>query len=291
MEKPKILVQLDSDLHASPFDSVVAIDAGVDQLLPCHAVRPGQVRGLVHDAMFPRTESLDRTAIFIGGSDVAAGEELLQQVIGSFFGPIRVSVMMDANGANTTAAAAVVAVSRHVDLAQTNCLVLAATGPVGQRVVRLLAREKAQVRVASRKMDRAERVCQEIQARVAEAQLTAVQTGELEDLKAAIDGVDVVVAAGQASVMLLPEAVRSRCQSLQVVIDLNAVPPLGVEGVEVTARQEEQHGAICYGAIGVGGTKMKIHLEAIRKLFTTNDLVLDAEEVFAIGQDLEADAG
>ena len=91
--------------------------------------------------------------------------------------------------------------------------------------------------------------------------------------------------------MLLPEEVRSQCQSLQVVIDLNAVPPLGVEGVEVTARQEVQHEAICYGAIGVGGTKMKIHLEAIRRLFTSNDLVLDAEEVFAIGQDLEAAQG
>ena len=43
---------------------------------------------------------------------------------------------------------------------------------------------------------------------------------------------------------------------------------------------------ICYGAIGVGGTKMKIHRAAVEKLFTANDLVLDAEEVFAIGQEL-----
>jgi hypothetical protein len=289
MKKRKILIQLDSDLHASPFDSVVAVDAGIDQLLPYHEVRPNQVRGLVHDAMFPRTESLDRTAIFIGGSDVAAGEGLLEQVTKSFFGPIRVSVMMDANGANTTAAAAVLAVSRHVDLSKSNCLVLAATGPVGRRVVRLLAREKSQVRVASRKLERAERVVEEIQEQVAGAQLTAVQTDCVDELKEAMDGVQVVVAAGMASVMLLPEEVRSQCQSLQVVIDLNAVPPLGVEGVEVTARQEDQGGAICYGAIGVGGTKMKIHLEAIRRLFTSNDLVLDAEEVFAIGQDLETD--
>lgn len=289
MKKRKILVQLDSDLHASPFDSVVAVDAGIDQLLPYHAVRPNQVRGLVHDAMFPRTESLDRTAIFIGGSDVAAGEELLEQVTNSFFGPIRVSVMMDANGANTTAAAAVLAVSRHVDLSASNCLVLAATGPVGQRVVRLLAREKAHVRVASRKLDRAERVCQEIQEQVADARLTPLQTDSIDELKEAVDGVEVIVAAGMASIMLLPAEVRGQCQSLQVVIDLNAVPPLGVEGVEVTARQENQNGAICYGAIGVGGTKMKIHLESIRRLFTSNDLVLDAEEVFAIGKDLEAD--
>ena len=88
--------------------------------------------------------------------------------------------------------------------------------------------------------------------------------------------------------MLLPEEVRAAADSVKVVIDLNAVPPLGVEGLEVTAKKEDQHGAVCYGAIGVGGTKMKIHLAAIRKLFTANDLVLDAEEIFAIGQELEA---
>ena len=291
MEKPKILLQLDPDLHACPFDSVVAIDAGIDQLLPYHAVRPVQVKGLIHNAMFPRTESLDRTAVFIGGSDVEAGEELLQHVTDSFFGPIRVSVMMDANGANTTAAATVLAASRHVDLRGAKCLVLAATGPVGQRVVRLLARQEAQVRVGSRQSERAERVCKEVHERIAEAQLTAVQTGNREELEQALEGVEVIVAAGMASVMLLPADLREQCASLKVVIDLNAVPPLGVEGVEVTARQEEQHGAICYGAIGVGGTKMKIHLEAIRRLFTTNDLVLDAEEIFAIGQDLETDRG
>lgn len=287
MKKPKILLQLDSNLQACPFDSVVAIDAGVDHLLRYHAVEPAQVQGLVHNAMFPRTESLDRTAIFVGGSDVAAGERLLQAVTDSFFGSMRISVMMDANGANTTAAAAVLAVSRHVDLSQSNCLVLAATGPVGQRIVRLLARQGAQVRVASRHRERAESVCQRVAKALSSTQLTPVQTGDSEELKGAIDGVDVVVAAGAGGVALLPEEVRNSSDSLKVVIDLNAVPPLGVEGLEVTAKKVEQHGAICYGAIGVGGTKMKIHLAAIQKLFTTNDLVLDADEIFAIGQELE----
>ena len=287
MEKPKILLQLDSNPQACPFDSVVAIDAGVDHLLQYPAVEPAQVQGLVHNAMFPRTESLDRTAIFVGGSDVAAGERLLQAVTDSFFGPMRISVMMDANGANTTAAAAVLAVSRHVDLSQSNCLVLAATGPVGQRVVRLLARQGAQVRVASRQRERAESVCQRVAEALSSTQLTPVQTADVEELKGAIDGVDVVVAAGTGGVALLPEEVRNSSDSLKVVIDLNAVPPLGVEGLEVTAKKVEQHGAICYGAIGVGGTKMKIHLAAIQKLFTTNDLVLDADEIFTIGQELE----
>jgi len=40
-----------------------------------------------------------------------------------------------------------------------------------------------------------------------------------------------------------------------------------------------------FGAIGVGGVKMKIHKAAIRQLFTTNDLVLDAESIYALGNE------
>src|SRR5687768_1590015 len=104
MSKPKILIQLDGDPHASVFDAVVAVDAGAERLFQYHSVEPMQVRDLVHGAMFTRGPAdLAHTAIFIGGSNVSAGEKLLEQVKKCFFGPMRVSVMLDANGANTTA--------------------------------------------------------------------------------------------------------------------------------------------------------------------------------------------
>ena len=79
--------------------------------------QPQQVRDLVHGAMFTRgPDKLNNTAIFVGGTDVRTGEKLLQEVTDCFFGPLRVSVMLDANGANTTAAAAVLAASKHVDV-------------------------------------------------------------------------------------------------------------------------------------------------------------------------------
>src|SRR5215510_12583065 len=108
MSKPKILIQLDPDPHASVFDAVVAVDAGVERLLQYASVEPEEVEGLVHGAIFTRgPQDLANTAIFIGGSNVAAGEALLKRVTGTFIGPMRVSVLLDANGANTTAAAAV----------------------------------------------------------------------------------------------------------------------------------------------------------------------------------------
>src|SRR3954470_2645711 len=160
MSIAKILLCLDTDPQPSVFDAVVAIDAGADQLLRHGDIKPDAVRDLVYGAMFTRGPAdLKNTAVFIGGTDVAAGELVLAKTRECFFGPMRVSVMLDSNGANTTAAAAVLCARKHVQLAGHTVTVLAATGSVGRRVVRLLARERASVRVVSRQLARASEVC------------------------------------------------------------------------------------------------------------------------------------
>jgi hypothetical protein len=287
MSLSSILVQFDTDPHASVFDAVVAVDAGVQQLLPFAGVMPEAVRDLVHGAMFTRgPDELRNTAIFVGGSNVAAGEALLRQVTSCFFGPLRVSVMLDASGANTTAAAAVLSAARHQSLAGATALVLAATGPVGQRAVRLLAREGSEVRVASRTRSRAEAVCQEVAARVPGARLTPVEAPTPDAAARALPGAQIVLAAGAAGVELLAAGAWQECASLRVAIDLNAVPPLGIGGLKVTDKAAAYNHVRGYGAIGVGGLKMKIHKAAIARLFQRNDQVLDAEEIYAIGREL-----
>jgi hypothetical protein len=285
MSLAKILLCLDSDPQPSVFDAVVAIDAGVDQLLRHGGVEPEDVRNLVYGAMFTRSPAdLKNTAVFIGGADVAAGEKLLAAARGCFFGPLRVSVMLDSNGANTTAAAAVLCAKKHGPLSGTTVAVLAATGSVGRRVVRLLAREEATVNVASRQLGRALQVCDEVRKVVPNAMLVARMTDDEESIGEALDGAEVVVAAGAPAVEVVPERIRRDASSLRVAIDLNAVPPAGIGGIGPQDKAVERDGMICYGAIGVGGTKMKLHKAAIRRLFEANDLVLDAEEIYALGQ-------
>lgn len=287
MAKSRILIQFDPDPHASLFDAVVAVDAGVEHLLQYHSVQPDQVRDLVHGAMFTRhPQDLASTAIFIGGSNVAKGEELLRKVTKCFFGPMRVSVLLDANGANTTAAAAVLAAGKHVELKGATATVLAGTGPVGQRAARLLVRQGATVRLASRTLPKGEEACQAIKHRVPEASITPVVTTSASETATALAGAQIVIAAGAAGIQLLSADGLKQASSLKVAIDLNAVSPVGIEGIGVQDKAKEIAGVICYGAIGVGGTKMKIHHAAIEKIFTQNDLVLDAEEVFALGQEL-----
>jgi methylenetetrahydrofolate/methylenetetrahydromethanopterin dehydrogenase (NADP+) len=282
--KPKILVQFDSDRHPSVFDAVVAVDAGVDHLLQYGSVEVQGVRDLVHGAIFTRgPQELRNTAIFIGGTDVAAGESLLREVLQTFFGPMRVSVLLDANGANTTAAAAVLMAGRHVQLAGASAVVLAGTGPVGQRAVRLLARAGAHVRVASRRLDRAEVTCEQIRRAVPAALVEPCATSSTEETVRAVSGCNIVLAAGAAGIELVSADVWRDHVKAQVAIDLNAVPPVGLAPVKPTDAGVDRNGVFCYGAIGVGGWKMKIHKAALRQLFEANDRVLDAEEVYALG--------
>ena len=287
MEKRKILIQLDTDAHASAFDRVVAIDAGVEELFSYSGVKPEQVAGLVHGAIFTRhPRDLKRTAIFVGGSDVAAAEVLVAKALEAMipaFG-LCVSVLLDANGANTTAAAAVRVAAKHMGLAGTRALVLGGTGPVGQRVGLLLALQGAEVRLASRKLDRAAVAVEAIRERVPNAKITPIAVANDADLIGATEGRQLIIAAGAAGVVLLPASARAACKELKVAIDLNAVPPLGVEGVGVTDAAKEYGGVVCYGAIGVGGTKMKLHRAAVAKLFESNDQVMDAEQVYALGE-------
>jgi len=211
-------------------------------------------------------------------------EEVKQHMLPQF--GLRVSVLLDASGANTTAAAAVRAAARHLNLSGVAALVLGGTGPVGQRVARLLARQGAEVRVGSRQRDRASGICEAIKTKLTKARLEPVGTSTVEELQAALGGRVLVIAAGAAGAVLFPKAARATGSHLRVAIDLNAVPPSGIEGVEVMDRAKERDGVVGYGAIGVGATKMKIHKAAVARLFEGNDQIMDAEEVYALAATL-----
>jgi methylenetetrahydrofolate/methylenetetrahydromethanopterin dehydrogenase (NADP+) len=291
MTKPNILIQFDIDPRPSAFDAVVAIDSGVDKLLQYGGVTAENVRELVHGAIFTRgPDDLKHTAIFVGGSNVAAAEKVLRAVKGAFFGPMRVSVLFDANGANTTAAAAVLAAAKHVPLEGATATVLAATGPVGSRAVRMLAGQGARVRAASRDRARSESVVEATKQAIASAKssgaVTAWQTATPDELAKSLEGAAIVIAAGAAGVQLISADALNAANSVRVAIDLNAVPPLGIEGVKANDKAADLEGKTVYGALGVGGTKMKIHKAALRRLFAANDQILDAEEILQIGKEL-----
>ena len=105
-------------------------------------------------------------------------------------------------------------------------------------------------------------------------------------MESLLDGAQLVVAAGAAGMELLATGDRKAARSLAVAIDLNAIPPAGIGGIEPRDQGLVREGHCCYGTLGVGGLRMKIHKRAIARLFTTNDLVLDVGEIYALGKGL-----
>ena len=282
----KLLIQLDTAAHPSVFDRVVGFDGGADEVMSYGGVAEAEVRDLVHGAIFTRgPKDLHNTAIFIGGTDMAAGERLLKAVTKTFFGPMRVSVMLDSNGSNTTAVAAVARMATAAgDLRGRRAVVTAGTGPVGMRAAGLLAKAGARVTLTSRRQ--AEPAFLAALSQRFGGDVRAVVLEDTAHAAAALEGADVLISAGPAGVCLIPKAAWAGRAGLRAVADLNAVPPLGVEGVEVQDSAAEREGAIVYGALGVGSLKMKIHKACIAKLFERNDLVLDAETIADVARSL-----
>jgi len=282
----KILLQLDSDPVASVFDAITAYDAGADMVLQYGGIAIDQVRDLVYGAIFTRgVEDLKNSAVFVGGSSVEVGEKMLKVVKKSFFGPLQVSVMLDANGCNTTAAAAVAKILSQGELAGKKVAVLAGTGPVGLRASAMLAQEGAQVVLSSRRLDRAQTACASIQERFG-LDITSMAASDEDSTRELLDGAYAVLCTGAAGITLVPESIWVEHPTLSVLADVNAVPPLGVGGIKPHWNGKERHGKIIFGALGIGGFKMKIHRASVAHLFDRNDLVLDAEEVYAIARAL-----
>jgi len=286
----KVLLQLDTDEYPSPFDAVVAHDADVEVLLSHSGVKPEAVRGLVQDAFFTRgVDDLRTIAVWVGGKHVAAGEEVLAEVQKAFFGPFRVSVMLDSNGCNTTAATTIARIAKSRSLAASRAVVLG-LGAVGLRSAVLLQKEGCEVTVAALPPDlfgddrpyhrpHGLEVAQRLGVDVREP-------ADRAELEAILDGAQIVLSAGPAGVQVLRRDFWAQHPTIELLADYNAAEPLGIEGTKATDDLAEYDGKLVLGALAIGGPKMKVHKACVRRLFESNDQVLDTDAVYAIAKEL-----
>jgi len=281
------LLQLDSSRLPSVFDRVVAYDAGADEVLSYGGVAESDVRDLVHGCLFTRgPKDLKHTAVFIGGADIEAGERLLAAARNAFFPPFLVSLMLDSNGSNTTAVAAVAKLLEAAgDVRGKRAVVIAGTGPVGQRAAGLLAKAGADVLITSRKAEAGEKARALVSHRFGGSVRSAPMP--TSDVAAeALDGATVLLNAGPAGVQLVPKSAWAGRAGLKVAADVNAVPPLGIEGVDAMDDGVVKDGVKVFGALAIGNLKMKVHKACIARLFERNDVVLDAETIADVAREL-----
>ena len=286
----KVLLQLDTGEHPSPFDAIVAYDAGGDVLLSHTVVKPEAVRGLVQDAFFTRgVDDLKTIAVWVGGKQVAAGEEIFAEVQKAFFGPFRVSLMLDSNGCNTTAATTIARIAKQRGLAGTRAAVLG-LGAVGLRSAVLLQQEGCEVMLAALPPDlfgdnRPYRRPHGLEISQQRG-LDVREPADRAELEAMLDGAQIVLSAGPAGVQVLRRDFWAQHPTIELLADYNAAEPLGIEGTKATDDLAEYDGKLVLGALAIGGPKMKVHKACVRRLFESNDQLLDTDAVYAIAKDL-----
>lgn len=283
----KLLFQFDTDTHPSVFDTVVAYDGGADHVTPYGGLTPENVGVLIDGAIFTRAPKYKKnTAIFIGGSDILAGEKLFNAVQKHFFLGFQVSVMLDCNGCNTTAAAAVAKLAtHHGSLKGKRAVVLAGTGPVGQRAAVMLVKEGADVTITSRNLVHAKKACVAMEQRFG-VKLTAVEAINCDDRAAVIAEAAIVFATGASGIELLKLEHWQNNPHIEIIADANATPPLGIGGTDMMDKGIMRHGKIIWGAIGFGSLKLAIHRACIARLFEDNKQVFDAELIFKLAKSM-----
>jgi hypothetical protein len=284
----KILIQLDTDPHPSSFDAIAAYDAGVDVVLGFAEVSPQNLDDIVQGAMFPRgPDGLANTAFWVGGSNVRDGEAVFEAAQKLFFEPFKASIMLDSDGSNTTAAAAVARVRATVTLNGDRAAVIGA-GPVGLRTAELLRREGAEVTMLtfpSDVMEGGHRRASGIGV-AKEAGFEVVEPASSDELDDALARHVAVFAAGPAGVQILRRSGWAQVEGLQVVVDYSAAEPVGVEGVARDDDLEDEGGVKKLGALAVGGPKMKLQKRCLQRMFENKGTVMNLEGVYDVALDV-----
>lgn len=294
MSKRSIIHMLDPMQHNSPFDINMALDAGYDVLMPYSNVSLEQVAGLTQDAIFSRGPSgVKRTGLFIGGRDIGVAMDMLDAAKKAMVPPFEISVMADPSGAFTTAAALVACVEREL---KNNCgegyegknvVVFGGTGPVGIATAVIAAQQGADTTIVDHfSIDTALEFAAEAKKRY-DVDLRATTAASDADKARLLSNADVVFCTAKAGVQVLNASVLNDAQQLKVAGDVNAVSPLGIEGVklmdfgEPLVHATNSKGAVGIGALAVGDVKYKLQQALLKETLEADKPVyLDFRNAF-----------
>jgi len=271
----KVFIFLDTDKHASPFDILTTIDIFPDAtILKYEDVTVEDAEKIIYDAMFPRgPEGAKHTKIFINGRDFKRVNEILEKAKKCMFPPFELAIIIDPRGAYTTATAAVAKtlelslVKGFGGLENKAVTILAGTGPVGQTAARLYASEKANVIVTSRDLQRASSVVTKINEEFEGERVRGVEAQTSDEIGKAIENAEIILSTGAAGTQLLPlDVLKEYGKKCRIVADINAIPPLGVEGLKSEADGEEiLPNVFGIGALAIGKLKNKVEAKLIKR--------------------------
>jgi methylene-tetrahydromethanopterin dehydrogenase len=288
---------LDPMPNNSPFDVNMAVDAGFDVLMPYSNVKLDSVYGLTQDAIFSRGPAgVKRTGLFIGGRDMALAMEMVKTAKDAMVPPFEISVFADPSGAFTTAAALVACVERELKakhnkpLKGCKALVFGGTGPVGiaTGVIASLAGADT-ILVDHLSIDAAVDISKEYNRRF-DSQLKGAKAENNEEKIALLSDVDIIFCTAKAGIQVLSIDVLKQAKQLKVAGDVNAVSPLGIEGIKLNdfgVPLAAVEGAVGVGSLAVGNIKYRLQQMLLESMLTTEKpLYLDFRDAFVKAREI-----
>jgi methylene-tetrahydromethanopterin dehydrogenase len=280
--------------HMSPFDLNMALDAGFDAAIPYTNVTLAEVTSLVQDAIFSRPPKIAvKTGVFFGGRQAIMALDMLETAKKALVPPFGISFFADPAGSFTTAAAMVACVEKLLrekkgrQLKGVRVAVFGATGVVGFSAAVIAALQGADVTLVG--YDGIKRVSDgaaEIKARF-DVEVRAAD-GSDENKKSGILSVsEIALCAGRAGVQILSRAQLEAAKELLIAADVNAVPPPGIEGLDMMASEVNSHGTLGVGPLAIGNIKYKTEFGLFKKMIeATKPVSLDFRDAFTLAREL-----
>lgn len=298
MADKNILHMVTPTKHTSPFDVNMALDAGYDAVLTYANVAIDEVAGLVQDAIFSRPPKVGvRTGMFFGGRNASLALDMLAKAKQALVPPFGMSFFADPAGSFTTAAAMVACVEKALrekkqrGLNGLKVAVFGATGVVGFASAVIAALEGSDVTLVG--YDGVKRVgdaAKEIKARF-DVDVRAADGSDDQKKSAILADSEAALCAGRAGVAILSKSQIAAAKNLVIAADVNAVPPPGVEGLDMQANGQEltSHGTLGLGPLAIGNVKYKTEFGLFQKMIAaTKPVQLDFRDAFALARELNA---
>ena len=296
MTDKHILHMLTPLKHMSPFDVNMALDAGYEAAIAYTNVTLEEVGGLVQDAIFSRPPKTGvRTGMFIGGKNAILALDMLSAAKKALVPPFGISFFADPAGSFTTAAAMVACVEKTLidkkkrNLKALKTAVFGATGVVGFSSAVIAALEGADVTLVGydgvkRVSDAAREIKTRFQVdvRAADGSDDTKKTDILAQAEAAL-------CAGRAGVRILSSTQLAQAKRLLIVADVNAVPPSGVEGLDMMANGAEltANGTLGIGPLAIGNIKYKTESGLFQRMIAaTKPVTFDFRDAFQLAREL-----
>jgi methylene-tetrahydromethanopterin dehydrogenase len=233
--------------------------------------------------------------MFFGGKNATLALDMLAKAKKALVPPFGISFFADPAGSFTTAAAMLACVEKLLKEKKSCTLharkvaVFGATGVVGYAAGVIAALEGADVTLVG--YDGIERVstsAKEIKTRF-NVDMRAADGSDESKKSAILTDAEVALCAGRAGVRILSSAQLAAAKQLLIAADVNAVPPPGIEGLDMQANGSEitPHGTLGLGPLAIGNIKYKTEFGLFQKMISaTKPTDFDFRGAFALAREL-----